>query len=705
MIAPPVEKGPRSHGRWTAIALVAAGLVAAAGPAAAGAQAPPPLNVPVFGQFRSVLAQGEGQSITAADLAAYQATGEPPDSFVNQQPLYVGHHARTPARSRPATSTPTTRTRTSARCPAGRRRSETPHAGVQIYRDGAYGMAHIYGDNRYDADVRGGLRDRRGAPVPDGRDPAHREGDARRPARAERRRRRRAAAHRPGLLRPGADRPVQRSSTSASAPPGERTQDDILAYIDGINARIDEVKTNPSEMPAEYPALGATPKRWTVSDTAAMAVLLVTQFTVSNGGEEVNAQLQQAFRKRFGSGWRAPYNDLREAEDPEAYVVAKRPFLSDRPGPVKPGLNAMPALRLDHAPKRPGRGPRARSEQAAARAALPAWARSVEGLKASLPDEESNAVMVGAEPLGRRARAGGDGAAGRLLLAADLRRVRAPRRRHRLRGGELPRRLPVAPDRPRDRLRLERHERQRRQPGHLRRAALQPRRLAADQGLDPLHLPRQLHAVPDARPDGDDARSRRSIPSRRRQITYRTMRSVHGPVFAFARVDGQPVALTKAKAVDFHELNAAVSVHAAVGEPRPPTRAPSCRSWASFPGTENWFYVDHRNVAFHAVRALPAARRRAPTSTCRSGATAAPTGRDFNPRSTRSAPLPASHRPRARQPGRRVHHLLEQQGGDRAGARARPSGPNGPVHRAMILQKRLFDQVRRQGGGRSTSRD
>ena len=46
--------------------------------------------MPVFGQFRSVLAQGEGQSITSADLAAYQASGEPPDSFVNQQPLYVG---------------------------------------------------------------------------------------------------------------------------------------------------------------------------------------------------------------------------------------------------------------------------------------------------------------------------------------------------------------------------------------------------------------------------------------------------------------------------------------------------------------------------------------------------------------------------------------------------------------------------------------
>ena len=42
-------------------------------------------------------------------------------------------------------------------------------------------------------------------------------------------------------------------------------------------------------------------------------------------------------------------------------------------------------------------------------------------------------------------------------------------------------------------------------------------------------------------------------------ITYRTQRSVHGPVFAYATVRGAPVALAVAKAVDFHELSAALS--------------------------------------------------------------------------------------------------------------------------------------------------
>src|SRR5207253_5114602 len=36
-------------------------------------------------------------------------------------------------------------------------------------------------------------------------------------------------------------------------------------------------------------------------------------------------------------------------------------------------------------------------------------------------------------------------------------------------------------------------------------------------------------------------------------VTYRMLRSVHGPVFAYASVGGKPVALTRAKAVNFHE--------------------------------------------------------------------------------------------------------------------------------------------------------
>ena len=253
--------------------------------------------------------------------------------------------------------------------PGGTAGVETPRPGVHIYRDSAYDVAHIYGDTRYDVMFGAGY------------------------ASAEERLflmdaiRRTAKATLAGLLGPSAasDDAAQLTDQDFSdqelthqfntldqrfGGDGERTQDDILAYIDGINARIQEDKSDPTKMPAEYAALGTTPKRWTVSDTAAMAVLLVTQFTVSNGGEEVNAQLQQAFRKRFGKGWKKPYHDLREANDPEAYVVAKRSFLSDRPGPVKKGLNAKPAFGSITPRNAIVDGPSA-SEQVAAHASLP----------------------------------------------------------------------------------------------------------------------------------------------------------------------------------------------------------------------------------------------------------------------------------------------------------------------------------------------
>ena len=370
---------------------MAAALAAAAGPASAAAQAPA-ISVPTFGQFRSVLAQGEGQSITASDLAAYQATGQPPDTFVNQQPLYVGIMPHAATLGPGDLNTYYKRTNFGS-MPGGQASVETPHTGVHVYRDGAFDMAHIYGDNRYDVMFGAGY------------------------VSAEERLflmdaiRRTAKGTLAGLLGPSAASGDAQQLTDQDfsdreltdqfyklderfGAAGVRAQQDILAYIDGINARIQEVTTHPNEMPAEYAALGAKPEKWTVSDTAAMAVLLVTQFTVSNGGEEVNAQLRQAFQRRFGSEWNGPYHDLREAEDPEAYVVAKRPFLSDDPGPVEPGLNAIPGFGSITPRNAQVSGPDAQS-QAAARAELPAWAQSVENLKASLPTEESNAVMVG----------------------------------------------------------------------------------------------------------------------------------------------------------------------------------------------------------------------------------------------------------------------------------------------------------------------
>src|SRR3954454_12269208 len=109
---------------------------------------PPAITAPVFGPFRSVLAQGEGQSVTASDLAANQANGSVPDSFTSQQPLYVG--VMPAARGLVPADLELYYKRTDfGQMPGDVMSYSEPRPGARIFRDQAFGMAHIWGDNRY----------------------------------------------------------------------------------------------------------------------------------------------------------------------------------------------------------------------------------------------------------------------------------------------------------------------------------------------------------------------------------------------------------------------------------------------------------------------------------------------------------------------------------------------------------------------------
>src|SRR2546423_7371284 len=136
-------------GRWTALALAAAAIGGLGTVAPAAAQSPPEVSATAFGGFRSVLAQGEGQSVNAADLAAYEASGNPPDTFTNQQPLYVGIMPHAGTLQAPDLDVYYKDTRFGS-MPGGVASVDTPRPGVQIFRDRDYGMAHIYGDTRQD---------------------------------------------------------------------------------------------------------------------------------------------------------------------------------------------------------------------------------------------------------------------------------------------------------------------------------------------------------------------------------------------------------------------------------------------------------------------------------------------------------------------------------------------------------------------------
>ncbi len=673
-----------------ACSLTAFSLLASAGSAAA--IAPPTYSGPLFGDFRSVLAQGEGQTANAGDVAAYVGAGTVPPSFVSQQPLYVGgvqfaKHTSAADLDRYYKGT------NFGSMPGGVASLVTPRLGVRIYRDRDFGMAHIYGDTRGDVMFGAGY------------------------ATATERLflmdalRRTAKGTLAGILGPSAAAgdasqltdqdfsPAELTAQfdalpSAFGAEGARAHTDLLDYVDGINAYITEARSDPSKMPGEYAALGATPAPWTTSDTAALAVLLVTQFTVSNGSEQVNAMLQQGFKRQFGEHWRAPYHDFRSAEDGEAYTVAKQPFPSDRPGPIKRSLNARPGFNSVFPRNTLVSGP-SRAQQAEARSGLPDWAARLLGLRASFPPDESNAVMV-TNKLSK----------GPHPLAAMGPQVSyySPQifSEYELHGGGIDVEgvsFPGASPYPLI--------------GHGIDFAWSG--TSANGDNEDTYLERLCN--PDGSIPSSDSthyiyKGRcRAFTSRDQSvrtpvspldpttppqtITYRTLRSVHGPVFAYAKVHGDPVALAKAKGVDFHELDAVVAFMR-LAENKVTDINSFFDTMGTFPGTENWFYVDHVDTGFIQSGRYPAHTPGSNVDLPYWGDGRAD-WQQFDPSSYTFKTIPPSHRPRAINPpqGFVVSWNNKEAPGWRKGPR---EWSNGPVHHALILEHKLLEQVKAGGG-------
>ncbi len=667
-------------------ATVLAAFLAIAGAQAAQAQTPPPVSVPVLGDFRSVLAQGEGQSVNALDLAANQLTGEPPARFVDQQPLYVGVMPKAAALQAPDLDVFYKRT-DFGQMPGGVESVIEPRPGVQVFRDARFGMAHIYAADRDDLMFGAGY------------------------ATAQERLflmdaiRRTAKGTLAGLLGATAAEGDAAQLTDQDfsneelekqfndlpqrlGPEGDRGRRDVLAYVDGINERIREVNADPAQLPAEYPALGARPEPWTVSDSVAMAVLLVTQFTVSNGGEERNAELQHAFKQRFGRRWRAPYDDLRTAQDPEALTVAKRTYASDDPGRVRPGPNLVP----DPGSIKPRNplvsGPPPQSV-ARARAGAPDWVKSVAGIKAALPHTMSNAVLVS----GRLT------ASGRPLAAMGPQvDYWSPQIfvEYELHGGGLDVQGVTFPGA---------------SPWPLIGHGIDFVWSGTSANGDNQDTFVELLCNPDGSPPTDKSTHYqyrgRCIPFLMRdqtvttpvspvdpqpsqQITYRTMRSVHGPVFAFATAGGAPVALTKAKAVNFHELDGVIPFKR-LAENQPTDARSFMAIMSHFPGTENWFYVDDRSSAFLQSGRYPRHARGSDVDLPFRG-----DGRGdwqgFDPDTYTFRAIPASHRPRALDPPH--GWIISWNNKEAPGWRKGPTEwSNGSVHHALLLERRLQEEL------------
>ncbi|HYZ29297.1 MAG TPA: penicillin acylase family protein [Thermoleophilaceae bacterium] len=668
-----------------------AGLCVVAVAAQAGtavAAEPPPLTVPQVGHFRSVLAQGEGQQLNALEFGQYQLTGNPPATYTNQQPLYVDvmpHAASLTPSDLDVFYKPTD----FGSMPGGIGSTSSPRPGVQIFRDAKFGMAHIYGDTRADVMFGAGyataeerlfamdaLRHAAKGTLAELTGPAAAEMDRRQLTDQD--------FTDEELRRQFEDLPTR------LGPAGRRGHDDVQAYVDGINARIQEDLADPTKLPAEYAALNVRPRPWDVSDTAAMAVLLVTQFTVSNGGEERNAQMQLEFQKRFGKHWRGPWGDLREGEDPEALTAALARHESDRPGRVRKGRNLVPDL----GSIRPY-NPQVAGSGAAAESSTADWVKVVNRVKQALPHHASNGVAVS----GKLSKSG------RPLWAAGPQvDYWSPQIfvEYELHGGGLDASGVSFPGA---------------SPWPLIGHGIDFAWSGTSANGDNQDTFVETLCNEDGSPATPRSRSYmykgKCIPLRERDvtvttpppsagntnppetITYRPLRSVHGPVFAFATVAGKPVALTKAKGVDFHELDAVIPFMR-LAENAPTDYRSFAQTMGLFPGTENWFYVDDRHTGFMQGGLYP---KHQPGTDVDLPMNGDGTGDwvGFDPATYAFKTIPPSHRPRAFDTTQPI--AISWNNKEAPGWRKGPAEwTDGPVHRALLLHRYLRTEIKAGGG-------
>jgi len=93
-----------------------------------------------------------------------------------------------------------------------------------------------------------------------------------------------------------------------------------LAWVDGINAWIDEVNADPvNKMPFEFVEFGEPLEHWTIDDSIAMSDFLIWTFGSGGGSEVRNLADLQAYQAKFGNDTgRDVWNDLIVINDPDS---------------------------------------------------------------------------------------------------------------------------------------------------------------------------------------------------------------------------------------------------------------------------------------------------------------------------------------------------------------------------------------------------
>jgi acyl-homoserine lactone acylase PvdQ len=681
-------------------------LLAAAAPAGAA-------NPPIYTGFHSVLAFGEGESTTDADLAAYEATGRVPPSDISQEQQYEGleqawpgfssaelsrYYKNSDFQAEPSSTQLLTLEADGNGGDPGRPQNvETPEPGVTIVREPPDYVPRIYASTRAEGMWAAGyvtaedrlffmdvLRHTAEGTMTDLLGASSAPSDSTQLGLQD---------ASPQHLTAELD-----SLPTTNGAEGAQALSDLKNYVAGINAFIQLTKIDPARLPAEYPALGITPQPWTLADTAAVGIYLVGQFTVFGGDQGQQAEALRMAERRLGKrrGTRV-FDDLRLAHDPSAVVTLPKRFRSDDPGRVNPRSEALvdpgSLVARNAVTGRPaGAGDPAALTSAGARdmTRLPAWARTLATRGLHLPHLESNAVLVDAKRSGTgQALAVMGPQVGYYTPEVFLEyELHAPGID--VSGVSFPGASPYP---------LIGHGIDFAWTGTSAFSANED--VFAEKLCNPDHTRPSFASSHYLYRGHCIAFSSREIvehtpvaptsPSAPQTIDMHTLNSVHGPITSYARVHGVPVALATAAATVDHEAPAYVAfMRLAENEPTSPQSF--IAAMRAYPGSENWFYVDDRNIAVYQSGIFPE-HARGTNPDFPIWGTGRWDWRGFQPATDGYRRLPASANPRSIDP--QQGYLVNWNNAIAHGWRvAAGDWENGPVVRASILQDLLRSALR-----------
>ncbi len=323
----------------TAVTGAAATAPASAAPSSPGYR----VNDYADGQAMSILPPGENGLVNASDLLKYELTKARPagsdDQLGKYTNLIYGSQNLTDAGLSSYFDDESFGVK-----PADVARVEKPDAGVTIYRD-RHDVPHVYGDTNESMAFGAGY------------------------AQAEDRLflmdvlRHYGAGTLSSFLGPSCDfeqmdhdqlllsayTPAQAQAQVDALPArygaqGALAKSMIENYVAGVNEYVQQTRTNPALLPADYAAALAPPQKWTAADVVSIAGLIGGIFGRGGGGEVANAALLQYLQKQLGStAGASAFKQFKAQNDPGApTTVVDKSFPYAIPGTVDPSTTAMP---------------------------------------------------------------------------------------------------------------------------------------------------------------------------------------------------------------------------------------------------------------------------------------------------------------------------------------------------------------------------